>query len=97
MLTLAEAEAVAIDYMRKEMPEYPGEFVVFPEATVAKSYGWIFNVNCRRYAETGDFLDMLVGLGPIVVRHNRRVYVLSSGIPPEESVAALEKKLGLRP
>lgn len=90
MLTLEEAKTLAIDHVRGGRSR--DELAVIDDATVATRYGWILYVNSRAYVASRDPFEMLVGLGPIIVRHTGNVEVLPSGVPPEESIAAYERK-----
>ena len=93
MLTLEEAKALAIAHVRENLRENESELAVLDENTEVKRYGWVLYVNSRAYVESRDEInDMLVGIGPIVVRHNGKVESLSSGLPPEESIAAFERR-----
>lgn len=50
----------------------------------------------RRYVETGDFLYLLGGAGPLVVRHNGRIHHLPGRTAAEPTIAEFEKKHGLK-
>lgn len=78
--------------MRQFVANKDEELAVFEDSVESKPYGWVLYVNSKRYLETRDFLDMLVGLGPVVVRHSGRVDVLSSAAAPEHSIAAFERR-----
>lgn len=93
MLTLEEAKALAIKHVRATCADKAVDLAVLDRCTVVKSYGWELRVNSRAYAETNDFLEMLVGHGPVIVRHNGKVNVLGA----TETVEAFEKKHWLRP
>ena len=98
MLTLEEAKTLAIASARDQIENKTTELVVFDARTIVKRYGWVLFVNTAALARSGDFImDALVGLGPIVVRHDGNVHVLSGATPVEESIADLERKHWLRP
>lgn len=93
MLTLDEAKALAIGHVRENVRDKTIELAVLDEHTEVKRYGWVLYVNSRAYAENQDAIQhMLVGIGPIVVRHNGKVESLSSAMDPSESITAFEKK-----
>src|SRR4051812_12807314 len=96
MLTLEEAESLALRHMA-DVSAAASELVVLDEDTIVKPYGWVLCLQSKAYAASRDFInDALVGLGPIVVRHDGKVDVLSSAGGVEETIAAFEKTHGLR-
>jgi GH43 family beta-xylosidase len=97
MLTLEEAKALAIKHVREASADKAIELVVLEHPITVKSYGWVLCVNSRAYAETDDFREMLVGHGPVIVRHNGKVHVLGSAEASVEGIAAFEKRHWLRP
>ena len=72
------------------------DLVIQDEQTIVKPYGWILFYCTRQYAETGDFLHMLGGGGPLVVRHNGRTDQLEGRIAAEPTIAEWERKNGLQ-
>ena len=95
MLTLDEAKTIA----KKEIPDFSHlgtDMVIVDEDTITKPYGWVFFFGSKQFAETGDVNFFVGGNGPLVVRHNGKVYRLISAGFPEEVIAAFEKKHGLR-
>lgn len=93
MLTFEEAKAVAIQHVRENLHDKSIELAVLEQHTELKRYGWVLYVNSRAYAASSDAIhDMLVGIGPIVVRHNGAVESLSTAMSPADSIAAFERK-----
>jgi hypothetical protein len=92
-LSLDEAKAVAIHHVRENLRDKSIELAVLEQHTEIKRYGWILYVNSRAYAASPDAIhDMLVGIGPIVVRHNGAVESLSTAMSPADGIAAFERK-----
>lgn len=90
----SEAEALVRERLEQRGGGEP-EGVAFTSATET-SYGWVLVYDSRRYIETKDLIDMLVGQGPVVVvSATREVHELGSALPPDVAVGALESRLGL--
>lgn len=95
MLTLDEAKAIAM----KEIPDLSDkgiDMVIFDDSTIAKPYGWVFFFGSRQFEETGDINFAVGGNGPLVVRHSGKVDKLTSAGLPKDTIAAFEKRHGLR-
>ena len=93
MLTFDEAKAAAIQHVRENLHDKSIELAVLEQHTEIKRYGWVLYVNSRAYAASPDAIhDMLVGIGPIVVRHNGAVESLSTAMSTADSIAAFERK-----
>ena len=74
----------------------PGdELVLVPHAMQEKPYPWVFQLQSRRYVETGDEHAMLVGQGPTVVLHDGSVHTLGTARPTAEELYAFEVAHGL--
>ena len=70
--------------------------VILEPMTIVKPYGWAFFYNARRFVETGDILQSLVGAGPIVVlAAGGEIHELGSARPALDEIRDLEKRLGL--
>ena len=61
-----------------------------------KPHGWVLFYATRRVVETGDFLEMLGGAGPLVIRHDGRSRFLPGEAAAEPTNAELETKNGLK-
>ena len=95
MLTLDEAKAIAM----KEIPDlsHKGiDMIIFDDATIAKNYGWIFFFGSKQFEETNDANFAVGGNGPLVVRHNGKVYKLPTSGAPEDTIRAFEQAHWLR-
>ena len=94
MITYEEAKTFALARLAKDSPTL--DLVIQDEQTIVKPYGWILFYCTRQYAETGDFLYMLGGGGPLVVRHNGRTDQLEGRMAAEPTIAEWERKNGLK-
>ena len=60
----------AIDLVSKKLAEMApvGEvWIVIPEQTIEKPFGWVLYYNSKEFVETGDFIHRLAGNGPVIV------------------------------
>ena len=94
MLTLDEARAIVMKNLPKMGP--PIELVIIDEETIVKPYGWVFFFTSKQWLETEDVNYAIGGNGPVVVRHNGTCDRLSSAGDPNDTIAAFEKKKGLK-
>jgi hypothetical protein len=93
MLTEREARELVEQYLSELAAGVAGGLVIYPPTE--KPYGWIFSYTSRRYAESGNILDMLAGNGPIVVeRANGRITCLGTANHPDISIAEYERARG---
>jgi len=68
-----------------------GGLVVLDELTQERPYGWVFFLNTRRFAETRNRRDAVIGIGPVVYRkQDRSIHKLPSGIPTERAIHDFE-------
>ena len=95
-LDRAQAEAAALAYLHGPDAQSGDELVVVPDSTVEKPYGWVLFVQSRRYLESGDFREQLVGIGPVVVLRDGAVHTLPSALPSEDALDAFEAEHGLQ-
>lgn len=87
MLTFEEARALVKKFVDEGNHSVP--VMINDEATEEYDFGWLFYVNSRRYIETGDFSNCLVGAGPIFVeRETGRTIHTGSGASTEHLVEA---------
>ena len=101
MLTYREAESIAqaeIDFPT------PGRRVLLREYTITKPYGWVFFYQSRKYVETRNPDERLVGNAPFLVdrfdgriRHKGRGLVeaflaeYEATLPPERLLTPVEE------
>jgi hypothetical protein len=62
------ASKLVQDYLEKKykdsLERLGGSFVLIPHLTVEKEYGWVFFFQTKKYMETKDPMDSLMGWGP---------------------------------
>jgi hypothetical protein len=60
------------------------ELVLRPELTQTTDVGWVFSYENKRYLETGDERERLIGNAPVLVCHSGAVHMLGTERPVEE-------------
>jgi hypothetical protein len=85
MIDYQQARQIALDRIGHDC-------ALYEDSILEKPYGWVFSFNSRRFLETGDVGDMLVGsAGFVVERENGRVFGFGSAYPLEVWIANYEK------
>ncbi len=60
------------------------DLVLQPERTLATDIGWVFFYESRRYLETGDEHERVMGNAPLLVCTSGAVHLLGTERPVEE-------------
>ncbi|HEV2990128.1 MAG TPA: YrhB domain-containing protein [Candidatus Angelobacter sp.] len=81
MITFEQAKEKAQRKLLEMASEVPQrEFTILEDRILERSRGWMFPYNTKRFLETKNPLDGVVGNGPIFVdRADESVHVLPSG------------------
>jgi len=66
MTTIVEAKKIAEGHLAKMVGSSEAILIV-DDSTIETDFGWIFIWNSRRYLESGDFRDALLGNVPLIV------------------------------
>ena len=86
-----EALVIAQGAVHAFMPE--GDLVVENEKTQERDFGWVFFYSSRRYLETHDPHDMILGAGPLVVlRQDGSTHFLASSVSPAVAIETFEEQ-----
>jgi hypothetical protein len=68
------------------------EVVIVEDDTMQIEGGWVFFCQSKKFLETGDSMDMLVGDGPIIVSSsNGALHTTGSAHPPEFYIKNFQK------
>jgi hypothetical protein len=94
-MTQEDAKGLAVAHLNQNYQVPGDELVILDSETIAKSYGWIFFYQSRRYLEHGEETDILAGNGPFVVREDGSCIQLGSAYPVEETIEQFERQEGL--
>lgn len=82
-----QAQNIALDKIGSDC-------AIIAEYIIEKPYGWYFNFQSRKYIETGDFREMLVGSGGFIVeKETGNVVKFGSAYPLEKNFEIYEKGL----
>jgi hypothetical protein len=93
MITYEEARRIALEHANQGPKAEGDEFIVLDALTIAKDYGWIFSTTSKRFHQTGDPRDAIVGQGPLVVeKEGGRVVALGSAHPIDERIREYEAR-----
>ena len=88
----SSARERALTYIRNH---YNGTLTpeIIDDQTIEKDYGWVFFSQTREYLATKNFRFSLLGNGPIIVdKQDGAVYLLTTAVSAEKSVAAFEER-----
>lgn len=95
-MTYSEAKTKLLDILRSRFVGGDGGVVILDEWTVVKPYGWILYYNSRKFVESGDMLESLVGHGPVIVASaTGEVVETGSRLPGGVQIKSFERERGL--
>lgn len=83
MLTREEAQKIALATIDALAKKEGRDYVLFEDAVIEKEFAWAFPFNSREYAETGDYLDMVIGIGPVVINRQSGAVIIAPPMPIE--------------
>lgn len=86
MLTLADAKALAKDFVARQWEPLapPDEWVLAEERTVERPWGWVFIVTSRLWRMTGEARYAVAGNAPVAVEASTsKVVALGTAKPLE--------------
>lgn len=82
-----KAQAIA----ERHMSPYLDDLVLMHDATEEFNFGWAFYFQSKKYVETCDFYDMLIGNGPLLVeRKTGKVHEIGSAVSAKDCAEAFE-------
>jgi len=91
MISLSQAQALAQTALNHD----DEDFVIVPGSTMEREFGWVFFYQSRRYLETGDLTERIVGNGPVIVnRITSQVTIFGSSQPIEHYIEKYQATLG---
>lgn len=80
MLNQQEAKLRVLAFLNQGCYASQDSIIILDEVTIKRPYGWIFFYQSQKFLETGNFSEMLVGNGPIVIeKANGTIHSLGSG------------------
>ena len=66
-MTLIEAKTIALDFINASYINPNDELVIIDAETIEREYGWYFFSCSKRFLETRNFSDLVLGNGPVLV------------------------------
>ena len=100
MIDKEAARKIALDFLAKKKRADGPELVLQEEKTLERPFGWVFFYEAKRFLETRNVMDRLIGNSPLIVdRNDGAVHVTGTRRPIEFYLDAYEKtgKLPERP
>jgi hypothetical protein len=94
VLTREEAKRLVYREIHASSSSVPDEeeLVILDDLTIEKPWGWVFFYNSRRFAESRDFMDSLLGNAPYIVnRHTGELFVTGTAYEIEYYIERYEK------
>jgi hypothetical protein len=88
-MNLADAKARAQEYIDNLGEDVPLKLV--EDATIEKTFGWVFFYNSAKYLESGSFSDALMGNAPIIVGRDGAIHVTGTAHPIEHYLSEFER------
>lgn len=94
-LTQSEAESIALAYLNSRLDIPDDELILQRDKIHEKEYGWFFLSTNRKYQETGDFRDLIVGNGwLLVIRRTGAVVSFSTAYSLENCIDKYKRDMG---
>lgn len=90
-LKFNEAKIMAQDWLRNHSRE---KFELLENDIITKPYGWIFFYQSKKYLQSGNFSDMLVGNAPILIdRFSGNIEILGTAYTAEQYLKVYEETI----
>jgi hypothetical protein len=81
-MTKDGARERAVEQLRRLVPDFDAELAIVDEQTADFGWCWVFFWTSRRFLETGDLRDAVVGNAPVaVVKQTGHVHVTGTAFP----------------
>src|SRR5215204_5740641 len=85
MISFEEAKKIALNNISSDCD-------ILPNSIIEKSYGWYFNFQSKKFIESGNILDMLIGSGGFIVeKDSGKVVQFGSAYSLEKNFEIYEK------
>lgn len=93
MLTKEEAQEIAITTINALGKKEGRDYILFKESAIEREYAWAFPFNTREYVETEDVMDMVIGIGPVVVNRQSGEVMIAPPMPIERYLEQYQAEL----
>ena len=91
-----DAERIVQEYLDSHW-RHITEVEIMHDRTIEREYGWIFLYQSKKYLETNNLRDMLIGNAPILVKHLGETVLFPTSLRVEESIRRYEAGEALSP
>jgi Immunity protein 35 len=92
-INIKKAKEIALEFLNKNYHSSDDELIILDEETIEKEYGWYLFSSSKRFQETLDICDMVVGNGVTLVKKNGEVLQFGTAFHPEYYIQEYEKTL----
>lgn len=93
MITRDEAKQKVTEYVNFNLQLQDDELVIVDEETIIKDYGWVFFAISKRYLETQNFSDMVIGRGPLLFeRQSETIIPFGTVLSAEQYLEQYERQ-----
>ncbi|MDQ6785652.1 MAG: YrhB domain-containing protein [Acidobacteriota bacterium] len=94
MITREEAKQKVAEYINFNLQlKNNDELVIVDEETITKDYGWVFFAVNKKYLETQNFSDMVIGRGPVLFeRQTESIIPFGTALSAEQYLEQYEKQ-----
>jgi len=94
MLTLEQAKERISRLISERGAQGVDVWVVVPEDTIEREWGWVICYQSSRYLETGDFSYALAGNAPYIInKYTGEIRVTGTALPLEQYIGEYEAEL----
>jgi hypothetical protein len=91
-MDIEAAKRIALEFINQDydLSCYNDSVFIRDEQTEILEYGWIFYYNSKKFLETGDFMNMLLGHNPVFVdKNNGQVLYIRGDLDLEDAIDIL--------
>lgn len=93
MITREEAKQKVAEYVNFNLRLQDDELIIVDEETITKDYGWVFFAVNKKYLETQNFSDMVIGRGPVLFeKQSQTIIPFGTVLSAEQYLEQYEKQ-----
>jgi hypothetical protein len=92
-IDLIKAKQIAFEHFNNNYKSNDDVLIILDKETIEKEYGWYLFSSSKRFQETLDISDMVVGNGMVLVKKNGEIFQFGTAYGPEHYISEYEKYL----
>jgi hypothetical protein len=96
-MTKEQAQEIARRELERLFYGSEVQWVILDEYVQENQFGWLFFYDSRKYLETRNFSDRLVGNSPILVDRWSRIHYIGTAAPPDILIKELNQEGAFNP